>query len=294
MDPTLTRIPARSRRQAMDWSLVLASQQIETTIEYAPDASGWGLMVLPPDAERAVEAIRLYRLENRRWGWRRQVLTAGLLFDWTSLLWVLLIGIFFWLAELDPNLRTSGAMNAAKVAQGQWWRLFTAIWLHADAAHLAGNAALGLVLLGLAMGRYGTGLGLLASYVAGLGGNLAVWLLAPQQSSLGASGAVMGSLGLLAAQSFSLRRRTPQHARTFITGVLGGLMLFVLYGLNPETDVRAHLGGFVTGLLLGAALSVSPATTQRPRLNLLAAFFFLVLVILPWWEALRHLAQSIH
>ena len=69
----------------------------------------------------------------------------------TLLLWVLLIGIFFWLTELDPNLRNSGVMNAAKVAQGQWWRLFTAIWLHADAAHLAGNAALGLVLLGLAM-----------------------------------------------------------------------------------------------------------------------------------------------
>ena len=70
------RIPARTRRQAMDWSLVLASQQIETTIEYAPDASGWGLMVPPPDAERAIEAIRLYRLENRRWGWRRRTFTC--------------------------------------------------------------------------------------------------------------------------------------------------------------------------------------------------------------------------
>ncbi len=76
--PLTTRIPARSRGQAMDWSLVLASQGIEHVIEgpdetgwprnprsseppgpYAP--LGWGLLVAEPDHGAALTAIRLYR-----------------------------------------------------------------------------------------------------------------------------------------------------------------------------------------------------------------------------------------
>ena len=59
--------------------------------------------------------------------------------------------------------------------------------------------------LGFAMGRYGTGTGVLAAFLAGAGGNVAAWLASLEQHrNLGASGMVMGSLGLLAAQSPSL------------------------------------------------------------------------------------------
>ncbi len=98
----------------------------------------------------------------------------------------------------------------------------------------------------------------------------------------------MGSLGILAAQSFPLRHRSPRYTKTFITGVLAAFMLFVLYGLNPETDIRAHLGGFLTGLFLGATISNFPGTAQKPRLNLLAALVFLALVVSPWSQALIH------
>jgi membrane associated rhomboid family serine protease len=66
------------------------------------------------------------------------------------------------------------------------------------------------------------------------------------------------------------------------------LMLFVLLGLNPEprTDVVAHLGGFVAGLLLGAALTLVPRLAQRPMVNLAAGFVFTALVILTWAQAL--------
>ncbi len=272
----------------MDWSLVLASQAIETTIEYNPEADGWGLMVPDQDLTRAQEAIRLYRLENRRWGWRHQLSRTGPLFDWAGSFWVLLLVVFFWISDAQTGLQTAGIMDAARVAQGQWWRLFTAIWLHADGAHLAANATLGFVLLGLTMGRYGTGIGLLATYLGGVGGNLAAWVVGAHGTSLGASGAVMGSLGLLAAQSFTLPLRTLQQSKRFITGMLGGVMLFVLFGLAPGTDVRAHLAGFLTGLLLGLALTLIPKTAANARLNLAAGLLFLGLVIYPWLQAIRH------
>src|ERR1019366_7200333 len=98
MEATTARIPTRSHRQAMDWSLVLVSQGIETTIDQAEDGSGWGLLVAGPDLGTAIKIIRQYHLENRGWPWQQQVFKAGFLFDWAALAWALLAGLFFWLS----------------------------------------------------------------------------------------------------------------------------------------------------------------------------------------------------
>lgn len=201
-DPVGARIPARSRQQALDWSLVLASQGLEPVIDFSEEDGGWALWVPSQDCDRAVECIRLYEHENRGWPWQKELLFPGVLFDWASLAWTLLICLFFWVSDSTGALRSAGMMSSIEVSNGQWWRLFTAVWLHADLAHLAANATIGIVLLGLAMGRYGTGTGLLAAYLAGAGGNLFAWFFAATpHNSLGASGMVMGCLGLIAVQS---------------------------------------------------------------------------------------------
>jgi membrane associated rhomboid family serine protease len=286
MPPEVMRIHARSKQQALDWSLVLTSQGIETAIEGGDSGEGWQLLVVPEEYERAVSAIEQFRTENQGWPWQRHVFRPGILFDWGSLAWVGLLALFFVL-DARVGLRSAGLLDAAAVKQGQWWRLFTAIWLHVDLAHLAGNATFGFVLLGLVMARFGTGVGALAAYLAGAGGNAIAWLLSPgTDASLGASGMVMGALGLLAVQSLSLWRKTP-HARKYIVGgIFGGLMLFVLLGLSPGTYVQAHLGGFLSGLLLGVVLTLMPSLAQNAAVNLGCGVIFTLLVVLPWAFAL--------
>jgi membrane associated rhomboid family serine protease len=138
------------------------------------------------------------------------------------------------------------------------------------------------------MGRFGTGIGLLAAYLAGAGGNALVWLSLPGRGpSLGASGMVMGSLGLLAVQSLSGWRATPRAARYMLAGLCGGVMLFVLLGLSPGTDILAHLGGFLSGLMLGAALTKIPALGRLTVANLASCLIFALLVLIPWWLALK-------
>jgi membrane associated rhomboid family serine protease len=292
MDSPIARIPARTRYQAMDWSLVLASQGIEPTIEFSADGAGWELLVPATEYEAALAALRQYRLENRRRPWRQDVLGAGVLFDWASLAWVGLVALFFWLSTRG-DLESAGIMDSAAVAHGQWWRLFTAMWLHADVGHFATNATFGLVLLGLVMGRYGTGAGLLATYLAGAGGNVIAWLLfTGPYRSVGASGMVLGCLGLLAVQSFSLWRQTPHAGKYIVSGIVGGVMLFVLLGLTPGTDVLAHAGGFATGLLVGALLSLIPGLAQSTGVNFLSGFAFALLVLVPWWLALTRPASG--
>jgi membrane associated rhomboid family serine protease len=288
MPPPLRQIAARNRRQAMDWSLVLASQDIEHTIDQ-DDATGWTLSVAETDYEKAQTQIRQYRLENRHWRWRQPIFQPGLFFDWSSLAWVLLNIFFYWWSEARADLRLTGMMDGAALARGEWWRLFTAMWLHADLAHLAMNMVFGFLFMGLVMGRYGPGVGLLAAYLAGAGGNLAAWLVyGDNHRGLGASGMVMGALGLLAVQSAGLlNRRNTNTFRLLASGIFAGVLMFVFLGVSPESDVVAHFGGFITGLLTGSLLAFAPRLAHRPRVNLAAGVLFAALVILPWWWSLN-------
>jgi membrane associated rhomboid family serine protease len=300
----------------MDWSLVLVSQGIEATIDSDPE-QGWGLIVAANDSQRAIKTLRQYHLENRSWPWRRARSDSRASFDWTSLAWIFLIVVFYWLEGHRSGFRDAGVMDAAAVSHGEWWRLFTAVFLHADPAHLAANAGVGLLLLGLVMGRYGTGVGALAAFLSGVGGNVLTWLIYGTHRSLGASGMVMGCIGLLAVQSISelFRRRVTApvpdavrsassesnmpgrrpalqskypHALKYVGSALaGGAMLFAYLGLSPESDVLAHFGGFVSGILLGAALALIPHVAQRTVLNVCAGVLLSLLVILAWWGALK-------
>lgn len=283
------KIPVRSERQAMDWSLVLASQGIETAIERAPERNGFALVVASQDYARAREAIRLYRLENRRWAWRQKLTWPDMFFDWGAIVWCLvLVAIHLIDASRPDGLKPAGMMSNAAVNTGEWWRTFTAVLLHADAAHLATNLTSGLVVWGLVMGRYGWGFGLLAAYLAGAGGNWAGWLLYDESyRSVGASGMVLGGLGLLAAQAFALWREGPNAYPLIWRGILGGVLLLVLLGLDPRSDVIAHLGGFLTGLLLGIATAFVPAAWLRgPRFNPACGLLLGGWVVLTWWLAL--------
>jgi membrane associated rhomboid family serine protease len=97
---------------------------------------------------------------------------------------------------------------------------------------------------------------------------------------------VMGCLGLLAIQSLPLWRQEPRPIKFLFTGIFGGVMLFVLLGLAPGTDIVAHLGGFASGVLLGAVATQVPDLAQRVKTNLISGLIFALLVIVPWWLAL--------
>jgi rhomboid protease GluP len=283
------RIPARSRRQAMDWSLVLISQGIEATVDHTEGA--WGLIVSEQENERAISILKQYQAENRHWPWRQKLSPKGTFFDWASFGWVLVVAVFYWAqTHAASGFRDAGLMDATAVSHGEWWRLFTAIFLHADLGHFAMNAAIGVFLLGLTMGNFGTGIGLLAAYLAGAGGNVATWLVYTSgHLSLGASGMVMGCVGLLASQSIFPGYRTPNRFKYLIAGAAVGIMLFTLLGLSPGSDVLAHLGGFVTGLAVGSLLMILPGQIRKnAAANVFAGIMFCVLVILPWWLALKN------
>lgn len=276
----------------MDWSLVLVSQGIETLIERDADGERWLLVVNTLDHERAVEAIRRYRTENTSPRWQRTLPVVGMLFDARVVGFLAFLILLFVLeATGRSDLRGAGVMDNRAVHAGQWWRLFTAVTLHGDVAHLAANVTTGLLMLGLAMGAYGWGVGLLASYLAGVGGFLAGLVFLPEtHRSLGASGLVLGALGLLAAQWVAYVRHGLTRRDLAARGIMSGCLLLMLLGLSPQenVDVLAHVAGFVSGLGLGSALAFCPPQfVHAPWTNRCALVLTMALVLTPWWLALR-------
>jgi membrane associated rhomboid family serine protease len=288
--PAFAEIVAYSRRQAMDWSLVLASQGIEATIERSPERDRWLLLVAPQDLQRARDSIRLYRAENRGWSWRKELPGADLELHWGAILFCVALALIHSLATYQmPLIQERGTMDSLKVAHGEWWRLFTAVFLHGDLAHLAANVTFGVIVLGLAMGRFGAGLALLATFLAGAFGNFCgLKLYSHSYTGLGSSGMMMGALGMLAIHSIYLWKPNPKSARYILSGVGAGMLMFVLFGVDPNSDILAHFGGFVGGLFFGAILALAPAKVVRTRaLDRTGFFFFVTISVLVWILALR-------
>ncbi len=285
-------IPAASLPQAMDLSLVLVSQGIEATIDHDVPGNSWRLLVPETELSRAAEAIARYQEENRRDRWRQALPWTGLVFDWRCLIPLLLL-VLFYLVEATGHgaLRSVGMMNGAAVKSGEWWRLITAVTLHADLAHLAANLTSGLVLLGLAMGVFGPGLALVISLLAGVAGNAVGLTLYPEAyRGLGASGLVMGSLGLLSAQSVALWRQGLTPRQLAVRAGLSGCLLLVLLGFSPDqnTDVLAHVAGFAAGAVLGVAAGWLPAAWRRGAwLGRVAHLSAAAVVAVAWLLALR-------
>ncbi|HXR06777.1 MAG TPA: rhomboid family intramembrane serine protease [Candidatus Acidoferrum sp.] len=287
MDAANRIIPARSRREVMDWSLVLASQEIEAMI--VRTEAGWGLAVEEGDYERAQAALGQYRTENRGWRWKQRLPGSGLVFHRGAVVWAAgMAAFYYWTMVAFPQLQGAGIMDNEKVAAGQWWRLFTAITLHENLPHLAANALTGLLLLGLAMARYGPGVALLAAFIAGAAGNgLDLLIRSDDSQSLGASGMVTGALGMLSVHSFSLWRKYRAARILIMRGAAAGFLILVLIGFAPGSDIAAHVGGFLAGAVIGLALNAArPAAWQGGWVNVAGALALAALLAVAWREAL--------
>lgn len=140
----------------------------------------------------------------------------------------------------------------AGIAQGEWYRLITAAFLHIQLAHLALNMV-ALWLFGpqleAVLGRWRF---LTLYLLSALGGSVASYLFnPPTQQSVGASGAIFGLLGAMLVIANRLRFDTRS------IGILIALNLAIGFFV-PNIDWKAHVGGLITGAVLASAFAYMP------------------------------------
>jgi membrane associated rhomboid family serine protease len=135
------------------------------------------------------------------------------------------------------------------VANGDWWRLITAAFLHANLLHIGLNM-LALVWLGAPVERYLGHLQYLALYlVAGLAGSAGALLATPTGITVGASGAIFGILGALLIIEYQATGNIAGQAFTLI--VINLLFSFTVSGIS----VGGHIGGLIGGIAAALALT---------------------------------------
>ena len=156
----------------------------------------------------------------------------------------------------------AGALDATAVfVSGEWWRLVTALFLHADASHVTSNALGGLLVFTATLSTLGWLRGWVLVGLASIVGNLAVAAVNFPQPyvSVGASTAIFAGVGLLTGRAVRIAWRSshPYRWRAMFVPLAAGLTVLALHGAGGQrVDVGAHLTGFLAGVFFGFAAGI--------------------------------------
>ena len=278
-----------SRPRADEWAVVLAALDVPCLLREGPD--GWTITVSPADAAAARAALDAYDAENVEEVERPPVVEPSRPLSLAGVYVALLLLAVFALSGSRAGHSAwfaRGSADARLIVSGEWWRTVTALTLHADAPHVLGNAIAAALLVSVVCQALGVGLGLWLVLLSGAVGNLLTAVAQRgEHVSLGASTAVFGAIGILAALRFTTPERVQLGRRRRWVIAAAVLLLLVLFGTGPDIDVLAHLFGLLAGVGVGlpsALLVRQPprATVQWPLVVATAAA-----VASAWWWALR-------
>jgi membrane associated rhomboid family serine protease len=279
-----------NRRSCSDRALVLAALQIPHQL--VDDDSGCALVVPAEHSARAAEELRLYEDENppAKPKLRKRIVYQDALPGVIG--YVLVVCAVAWLAGYSifgNNWFVAGRVDGNLIRDGEWWRTITALTLHSGVRHLLGNLVFG-VFFGIFAGRLlGSGVAWLAVVISAALGNTAnTLLLDSTHRSIGASTAVFATLGLLAGYVWRGQLMAQDRWSTRFGPVIGGLALLMFTGTGDEnTDIGAHLLGFVCGFGTGMLLTMIGRMPAPPRVQVISGAMALGVVFIAWLVALQ-------
>src|SRR5713226_3249953 len=156
----------------------------------------------------------------------------------------------------EPTLMAFGVKSNAEIAQGQWWRFVTPIFIHIGMLHLIFNSY-ALWIVGPQVEKLYGGARFVILYVlTGVAGVYGSYSYHPYTISAGASGAIFGLFGVLLVFGFRYRSSIPPFFKRAVgTGVLPVIVINLIIGFTiPAIDNSAHIGGLLAGAALAAVV----------------------------------------
>ncbi|MBU0482182.1 MAG: rhomboid family intramembrane serine protease [Proteobacteria bacterium] len=283
-----------SRYRSDVWSLVLLSAGIPHLHRMNDDR--FQLEVAEKDYPRAKSEIARFEEENLNWPPPPAYLEAtGSVAGHRNPPTALIMGaLLVFYTITGPSSHGSewfkiGAVDSrAMIYGGEWWRALTALTLHSDSVHLAGNLLIGGLVIHYLCRNFGTGFGWFLVIMSGAAGNiLNVLARGAGHFSVGFSTAVFGAVGILCGSRASRSRYG--WLKGFLLPIGAGCALLAMLGsTGRRTDLGAHLWGLVSGLLLGAAAGLVPVSfTGGQRIYRQSLFFIAAVSLLyfAWQQA---------
>jgi rhomboid protease GluP len=251
--------------EAQENALVALAMGEAIRVDHGDVPGEFELRVEPTAAPRVSEELREYAAEAEVKPPRPPMVSQS----WSHhpagafhyLVWAAVLLLVFRSQGQDPTLAERGVSSSiGLITHGEWWRPFTALFLHGDGGHIFGNLASGAVFGMLVSKSIGPWKGWALILLAGTLGNAITSAVTFPESfrSLGASTAVFGALGILSGigivENFREELRMP-WMRVLAPLLAGLVLLGWLGGAAPGSgvDVFGHVFGFTSGVLAGAA-----------------------------------------
>jgi membrane associated rhomboid family serine protease len=281
---------SRNRQSCSDRALVLAAARIPHQV--VDDGISAVVLVPAEHSADAVEELRLYEDENppvvpkpqKRVTYQDAI--PGVI---GYFLVVCAVAGLAGYSYFGYDWFAAGRVDGDLIRNGEWWRTITALTLHSGARHLVGNLVFG-IFFGIFAGRLlGSGVAWLAIVVAGAMGNAAnTLLLESTHRSIGASTAVFAALGLVAGFVWRGQLMSQDRWSYRYGPIVGGLALLMFTGTGgPDTDIGAHLLGFVCGFGTGMLLTMLGPVPTDSRRQVVAGSIALAIVASAWVVALQ-------
>jgi membrane associated rhomboid family serine protease len=260
-----------SGEAGFEHSLVVLAQGLPCWL--VPGDDGHQLLVETQVAGTVREQLACFDRESVGWPPKpladpEPVRTIALL---GPLLWAAGVLDVFWAQGRWPALTEAGELDAAAIFdRGETWRVGTALFLHADAAHVISNVLAGVFVFSAVLSTLGRLRGGLLLALAAVAGNFATAALSypGPYRSLGASTAIFAGLGLLTGRAIQVVRQTdhPHRWRALFVPFFAGFTVLALHGAGGQnTDVGAHVTGFVTGLAAAYAAAMAGGRRNHGR-----------------------------
>ncbi len=278
-------------QEAFSCSLVLSSTGIPHHLSQTTD--NVVLSVAVEDIQEAHTQLQAYFHENRNWPPRPTTPDQSFspLLQPPTLLLIGAMALFYTITgpwEGNSFWFTQGAGDAEGILdRGEWYRLITALTLHADTTHLLSNCLLGGFLFHFFCRITGNGLGLFSMlFTATLANLINVIARGSDHLFVGFSTAVFSIVGMLAM----LNRQNPtQTGYVRLMPFMSGAALLAMLGSSGErTDLGAHFFGLCCGLAAGWAITREPLLSLRHSMTFQSILFFLFAtgLFLAWKSAL--------
>ena len=278
-----------TEKQTNLFILVLESQGIK--VDFIRKETGFDLLIDETDVDSAIKAITKFHRENLKINDQKEMDLFSMPLEKSVMIFSVLVLTAIYSGSVysgnERKIIMEYGSSALYILNGEYYRIVTALMLHAGVEHLAGNIA-GLLTFGIPVCTMaGSGAGLLLLIVSGSAGNFVnAFMYRTAHLSIGASTSVMGAAGILVAfQTIKKFRISGVTPRIIIPLGAGAALLGMLSG-GQNTDISAHFFGFIAGLIFGLIFSFfqkrDTYLKNAHQIDNSCLYFALAIIIISW------------
>ena len=273
------------REEAYTYSLVLKAVGIGNRVVGVEE--GYRIDVPEPYLDAALDAVVRYREENvpidaqdlTPRGPAKRMNLSGVFVA------VLLLSVHLAVMSSsapDDYFKIFGA-QARSIRSGEIYRCVTALVLHADDAHIAGNMAATALFGGAVCAITGNGVGWLMILLCGVAGNLVnAMVVSAGHLSIGASTAVFGAVGILCTLQAVRLVLFGRGWKKAVAALGAGMALLAFLGSSARSDLGAHLFGFVCGLPMGGVYQLWVEDRMGKKGQILCGVLAAAILVAAW------------